>query len=542
MAIIKQKDKRSGITYAYEATYRWDKEKKQSRSKRRLLGRVEEQTGNILPTDGRCRRDKPITRKTAAENVPHKRESIAPPMITRSYYGATYLLDAIGEKLGLIADLKRCFPDTWDQILSIVYYLIMESNNPLYRFEKWGATHKHPYNADIPSQRSSELFASITEDQKVKFFRLQGKRRIEKEYWAYDTTSISSYSETLKQVQYGKNKEDDRLPQINLALVFGEESKLPFYYRKLAGNIPDVKTVNTLLEELGTFGFSKVKLVMDRGFYSEANIHNLYKEHLKFLIAAKTSLSQIKKTIDSVYDDMRAFTNFYPDLGVYAITIPSEWNYKQERPYKGDVLSEKRRIYIHLYYNIDKGAEDEKSLDAQLSNLREELQSGKRVDAHEEPYQKFFTVTHTPKRGVRVFPKEEAIREARRYYGYFALLSNEKMDAVTALKLYRTKDVVEKAFGNLKERLNMRRMLVSSEQSLDGKLFVEFVALIYLSYINKQMQQHGLYKDYTMQQVLDKLDVIECFQNPGCDLRVGEVLQKQIELFKLLGVSPISSS
>jgi len=41
LAIIHQKDKRSGITYAYESTSHWDKEKKQSRSTRRLIGRVD---------------------------------------------------------------------------------------------------------------------------------------------------------------------------------------------------------------------------------------------------------------------------------------------------------------------------------------------------------------------------------------------------------------------------------------------------------------------------------------------------------------------
>ena len=70
----------------------------------------------------------------------------------------------------------------------------------------------------------------------------------------------------------------------------------------------------------------------------------------------------------------------------------------------------------------------------------------------------------------------------------------------------------------------MRRLLVSSEQSLDGKLFVEFIALIYLSYIKKQMQLNGLYKKYTLQTMLDKLAVIECFEHPGCKLRVEEVL------------------
>lgn len=79
------------------------------------------------------------------------------------------------------------------------------------------------------SPRSSELFASITDNQVNKFFRLQGRRRVEDEYWAYDSTSISSYSETLAQIRYGKNKEDDQLPQLNLLLMFGGESGLPFY-------------------------------------------------------------------------------------------------------------------------------------------------------------------------------------------------------------------------------------------------------------------------------------------------------------------------
>ena len=137
--------------------------------------------------------------------------------------------------------------------------------------------HKHPYGNDIPSQRSSELFQSITEDAKMQFFHLQGKRRVKKEYWAYDSTSISSYSENLRQVKYGKNKDGEKLPQINLALIFGENSGLPFYYRKLAGNITDVKTIRELLRELDVLGYEKIKLVMDRGYYSVDNINALYK-------------------------------------------------------------------------------------------------------------------------------------------------------------------------------------------------------------------------------------------------------------------------
>jgi len=58
MAIIHQHDKRSGITYAYESHSYWDKEKKMTRAKRTLIGRVDSVTGEIIPTDGRCKKDK----------------------------------------------------------------------------------------------------------------------------------------------------------------------------------------------------------------------------------------------------------------------------------------------------------------------------------------------------------------------------------------------------------------------------------------------------------------------------------------------------
>ncbi|MEW5817004.1 MAG: IS1634 family transposase [Spirochaetota bacterium] len=533
-ATVYQTDKRSGITYAYESVSYWDKEKQQSRSTRTLIGRVDSETGEIVPTDGRCR-------KKNTPSVTSKRGPVPATVTTRCFYGATYLLDSIGAKLGITNDLKQSFPNIYQQILSIAYYLILEDKNPLYRFEKWSSLHKHPYGKNIASQRSSELFAAITEEAKHKFFRLQGKRCMENEYWAYDITSISSHSEYIRQVQYGRNKENDHLPQLNLALVFGEKSNLPFYYRKLSGNIPDSKTIKHLLAELDVLGFTKIKLVMDRGFYSEANINALFKDHLKFLISVKMSLVFIRKELDIIYDSFRTFERYSEKYQLYYHTVQTEWQYTQHRPYKKDTLSERRRIYLHYYYNIDKAAEDEKAFDKRLISLRHELESGKRITEDERHYKKYFETKTTPKRGTKVTFNEEAVRQAKRYFGFFALLTNETMDALTALELYRNKDVIEKAFGNLKERLNMRRTLVSSEQSLEGKLFVQFVALIYLSYIKKQMQDTDLFKSYTLQGALDKLDVIECFEAPGQKLRVGELLENQKEIYRNLGVDPPAS-
>jgi transposase len=533
-AIVFQKDKRSGITYAYESISYWDKEKQQSRSKRTLIGRVDNKTGEIVPTDGRGR-------KKSKEQAVAKKGPIPSVQTARYFYGATYLLNEIGTRTGVTEDLKACFPESYQQILSIAYYLILEDSTPLYRFEKWSRLHKHPFGHNITSQRSSDLFASITEDAKYKFFRLQGKQRMEKEFWAYDITTISSQSELLRQVQYGWNKENDPLPQLNMALVFGETSNLPFYYRKLAGNIPDSKTVEKLLDDLDVLGFSKVKLVMDRGFYSKENINALLQKHLKFLVSVKMSLAYVRKELDAIYDGFRSFEHYSEKYELYAHTVRTTWFYTQHRPYKGDTLKQSKRIYIHFYYNIDRAAEDEKAFDRKLLDLRHELEAGKRLPEHEKQYQTYFETKTTPKRGTKVTVKEEAVKKAKRYFGFFALLTNETMDAITALELYRNKDVVEKAFGNLKERLNMRRTLVSSEQSLDGKLFVEFIALIYLSYIKKHMQEKELFKKYTLRSVLDQLDVIECFEAPEKQLRIGEVLNKQKEIYEKLGVTPPTS-
>ena len=186
-AIVYQKNKKTGITYAYESISYWDKGKQQSRAKRKCIGRVDPETQKIIPT--RKRKAPVVGEKT-------KRGPVPITYAAHSFYGATYLFDRIGEDTGVTEDLKACFPDSYRQILSIAYYLILEDKNPLSRFPRWAAIHRHPHGGAISSQRSSELFASITEEAKQRFFRLQGKRRVDREYLAYDSTSISSYSKS----------------------------------------------------------------------------------------------------------------------------------------------------------------------------------------------------------------------------------------------------------------------------------------------------------------------------------------------------------
>jgi cysteinyl-tRNA synthetase len=56
MSISKSYNKQNGVTYVYEVIENyWDKEKKQSRSKRKLIGKIDPATGEMVPTSSRGR-------------------------------------------------------------------------------------------------------------------------------------------------------------------------------------------------------------------------------------------------------------------------------------------------------------------------------------------------------------------------------------------------------------------------------------------------------------------------------------------------------
>lgn len=294
------------------------------------------------------------------------------------------------------------------------------------------------------------------------------------------------------------------------------------------------------MTEFDVMGYKKVKIVLDRGFYSKNNVDLLFKNHQKFLVGVKLGLNYVKEILEEERASLQQWTNLDKQFGTYGICKTMDWNYEQERPYKGDTLKEKRRAYLLLYYNPEKAAIDQVHMNDYFTSLYNDLMNNTKKEYRMKDYNKYFTVTETPKRGRKVEPKEEAMLEATKNCGYFALLTNEPMTPIQGLSIYRSKDIVEKGFGNLKDRLNFRRMQVSSELSLDGKLFVEFIALIYLSYIKKKMQEARLFEKWTLQGLMDELNVIELFEALNKGRILGEITEKQRGLYESLGVEPPS--
>lgn len=82
----------------------------------------------------------------------------------------------------------------------------------------------------------------------------------------------------------------------------------------------------------------------------------------------------------------------------------------------------------------------------------------------------------------------------------------------------------------------MRRLRVSADVSLEGKLFVQYLALILISSIKKVMDDHDLYKEYTLDKLLNKLNLIDCYISTDGERFQSEIVEKQRLIFKHLGI------
>jgi transposase len=460
------------------------------------------------------------------------------------YYGAVYLLEQIGIITGLESDLSQCFPDNYKQILSLVYYMVLEDHSPFYRFDRWNHDHKHPCQYSLSSQRISDILLNgITYEQKMIFFKLQASRRIENEFLAYDTTSISSYSKLIKSVRYGRNKDKEKLPQVNIAMVLGEKSMLPVYYRLLPGNINNVKTISILIQDLDILGVKQYSFVLDRGFYSSENINLLFKAKYDFIISMRKNLTILRDIVEKarqILTDSKINSEYFDDISdTYILSDKKSWLY-QDINDEGLIVSEQHReIFIHACYN-SKRAEDEKQDFFKLINeTKRNLETDNPLNKEQTSIiGKFIEVNkdHTGKT-LEVKVIRDKVNKKSSEFGHFAILTNKNLPSNHIVRIYKQKDLIEKAFDNLKDRFEFNRTDVYSDTALNNKLFLSFLGLIYISYIDKQMKENDMYKNISITKLFDNLDVIKIFTRNNKQI-FSEITEKQRNLYIKLGVSP----
>lgn len=384
-------------------------------------------------------------------------------------------------------------------------------------------------------QHNSELFQTITEEAIHQFFALQVARRKDTEYLSFDISSVSSYEEILNQIKYTESKEQEVLAKINLTVLWGQESNMPVVYKKLPNTISDVSSVKKMLKELAKLIAGKVKLILDRDFYSIENVNALYTNHYKFLMGTRISLPFIQKHLDPVRATLSKQAKYHSEFKSGYYSVMSEWAHERVKKRNGEVIRTDKRIYVHLYYNEQKAIDDKTSFTKRLDTWEAELYANKRVPAHEEKYEKYFHIRQTPGRKITLTVKKDALELKQKDFGFFSLISNDIKDPIEALDIYRSRALIEKSFDNLKERLNMRSITEASERNLEGKLFVQFIAHMFVAALDKTMKEKELYRTQTMTNLLDTLDMIEQFQIPGKPPYVGELQEKQKQVYTHFG-------
>ena len=509
-------NKKTGVTYVYESVSLWDKEKQQSRSKQVCVGKIDSLTGEFIPS-----RRLQIETPVAAE------QKTGPSIATVAVVGPSLILDSLSARLGIAKILKSVFPDFHAQILTMAYYLAAHGG-PLSQCASWTKTHEHPSGTPLEGQRISELLGKISTGGKQAFMSAWMERILEDEFLCYDITSVSSYSELNEYIRFGHNRDREKLPQLNLAMLFGQKSRIPVYYHRIPGNITDVQTVHNLLETFKRLEIKKLHYILDRGFYSKRNIDELLERRDHFTLSVPLHNRWVREAIDEVFDTVQGPEGYR--------LVDDEALYVHSRIYPWGEA--RRRCYLHLYYNDLIRSEAAKRFNRHLLDCREELESGKPKAEHQDIYDEFFIMTATPVRGKKISYNTEAVNQhINRYAGFQALLTTRFKEPLEALQVYRDKDVVEKCFDDLKNVLDMKRLRMHSIETVDGRLFVQFIALILMSELRRTMRETKLIEIYTVRELLLEMDPLTKIRYEGKYGQIlTEVTKPQREILALLKI------
>lgn len=127
-----------------------------------------------------------------------------------------------------------------------------------------------------------------------------------------------------------------------------------------------------------------------------------------------------------------------------------------------------------------------------LYELKTLLESGTPVDelspAAQEKAHKYFTLKKWGSK-ITVTANNKAIKDANKYHGYFALVSNKEKDPFECLRKYRKRETIESFFESEKQRADGTRARVWYTDTLRGRMFVQFISLCYYEYFSEEIHE-----------------------------------------------------
>ena len=422
---------------------------------------------------------------------------------TRNHIGMMEIIDHIGVSSGIDTGIYSSTDvGTAQKIISLARYLLATNGQSLPGILTWQFNHPLPYEEGITEDIYHELFAQVGRDESLQqsFFANRCENIKDRAVLAYDSTTISTYSENQIEARYGYNKSGDGLKTIKMLTLYSIETRQPIAFTKQPGNLPDVITIENALKQLAALGLGDAEIITDNGYYSESNLAAFFLAGFDFITLVKTSIKWVKVEIDNHIKALGSVASVCPfDSGTRGTTVTLMRNFEKTRKYankksglkKGDKEIFSRRVYLHIYQNPVRKAVEDASFDDDLIVLKKHIEAGNCMEdltkTEQNKVTKYLYVKHW---GTKVFVSfnEKACSEAKKYHGIFALTSNHEKDTFECLRKYRKRATIESCFESMKQRTDGTRVRVWDTDTLRGRMFVQFVALCYYEYLSNEVR------------------------------------------------------
>lgn len=499
---------KNGDIYVLERKTVYDSEKKYNKVlSTKLISKIPKGTKIPVPT-----RPKRAKKSNSDQNIYNVALKNAVPLTdevvaSRKRVGMMNIIDHIGKVSG-IDDAIYTSTDvgTAQKIISLARYLLATDGQSLPGIATWQYNHPLPYREGISEEVYHRLFKEVGLDESLQqnFFKnrcnvLKGGASI-----AYDSTTFSTYSENQLEARYGFNKAGDGLKSVKYLALYSIENRQPIAFTKQPGNLPDVLAIENALNQLLALGISGAEIITDNGYYSEQNISEMYQARFNFITLAKTSLKWIKSEIDNRHNDLDRLSSVCTyDPTTHGITVMLMRDFVKERKYankktgasQGEEEIFSRRLYLHIYYNATRKVDEDQSFERDLLSLKKKLEEGVSIDnlndAAQKKVKKYFIIRTWGKKTVINF-NEKACAQAKKYHGYFTLVSSGEKDTFEALSKYRKREYIEDYFRSSKQHADSMRIRVWDADILRGRMFVQFISLCYYEYLSEAVRKMKL--------------------------------------------------
>ena len=448
-----------------------------------------------------------------AEQIPEEL-LVEPKRSSCLHIGAFFVIRKIIAEYHLDSIIENIVGRDAGLFLDLAAYTIVTENNAAQYYDGYGFNHPlFSRNMRVYSDsKVSDFLQNLSIDQQIEFQNVWNSTRDHREkiYISYDSTNKNSDAGDIDLVEYGHPKDDDGKPIFNYSIAYDTTNSIPLYYEAYPGSNPDVKQIQEMLEKAKGYGYQKVGFILDRGYFSCANIKYLDACGYNFVIMVKG----MKKIVNQVIRSVRG--KFEQDRE------KSIRNHKVSGTTVKNPLypTDTKDRYFHVYYNSRKATTEREDLEQKIDRYAKYIKKhqGDNITLDKAMLKYFDPVYfHEGKEDQKLMSASErtdVINEEIKMCGYFVIITSEKMTAQEALDLYKGRDASEKLFRGDKSYLGNQSMRVYSNESMEAKIFVEFVALIIrnriYTYLKKEQERSETKQNFlTVPAALRELEKIE---------------------------------